>query len=160
VINNKYPVLHHTHPEDTSIPAISLSSQKNSTTLPALGYHEVVIEGDKHNATLSDTGSKLIFLSHVYLPVQGAYRLLKCYQERGRFISETDKRVHKLIYFKNNGKNAGPLFFEVVPIPPPSFHPFTHPIPPSSYLLLFRSESSTSPRTNCRLPAFAQQATT
>eukprot|EP01126_Amoeba_proteus_P027195 TRINITY_DN2698_c0_g2_i8.p1 TRINITY_DN2698_c0_g2~~TRINITY_DN2698_c0_g2_i8.p1 ORF type:complete len:152 (-),score=23.32 TRINITY_DN2698_c0_g2_i8:939-1394(-) len=53
VVSNKYPVL---QPCVGAYHISSLESQSTSATFPAVGYHEVVIEGDQHNACIADDG--------------------------------------------------------------------------------------------------------
>eukprot|EP01126_Amoeba_proteus_P027186 TRINITY_DN2698_c0_g1_i2.p1 TRINITY_DN2698_c0_g1~~TRINITY_DN2698_c0_g1_i2.p1 ORF type:complete len:207 (+),score=27.80 TRINITY_DN2698_c0_g1_i2:82-702(+) len=65
VVSNKYPVL---QPCVGAYHISSLESQSTSATFPAVGYHEVVIEGDQHNACIADDGGSFSSLSHTSPP--------------------------------------------------------------------------------------------
>ncbi len=87
VVPNKFPALAETGESLRKIKGIF-------TSMNGIGIHDVVIEHQRHNATLTDISQEELL------------RIFKAYVERYKQIKE-DPRIESILIFRNHGKSAG-----------------------------------------------------
>ena len=97
VVPNLYPAVSHIEEcgdykeEETTV---FLDQHPLNNEVPAVGFHEVVIESPHHNAHLATSSGDM------------ALELLQCFRERGRAHRSHDEIEHT-VFFKNHGPTAG-----------------------------------------------------
>lgn len=87
VVRNKYPALGLDGP-------LIRSSAGVERSITGIGYHEVLVEHQLHNATLA------------LMTDEEALAVLQMYLRRGQAIAQ-DQRVEQIVFFKNHGERAG-----------------------------------------------------
>ena len=99
VIPNLYPAvsdLLHSRIEDQNKEEaqVFLDQHPLNNEVPAVGFHEVVVESPHHNAHLAESSTEM------------AFELLQCFVERGR-AHRSHEEIEHTVFFKNHGPTAG-----------------------------------------------------